>query len=283
MRHKTNVITVSHHIPCFIRASFIHISVTMTPQIIDDHPCLHDESPLALSLRPYGLLVLGSLDEATCQSSSNQGIPNLSDGSAPKSLILVGNAGPLFWERFQDERPDKDAPISNPMDVWTRSILTPIAKKMAMEVVFPFEGPPFLPFGSWSHMTGSLFPSPSIPNIHPLFGTWYGLRGAFLSRVPYESASAQTHQSDTSPCVTCEDKPCLQACPVDALNHEYYDFESCLRFISSRESYPCLTHGCRARHACPIGQDYIYEPAQAEFHMGGFLPVLDMISKPKEL
>jgi hypothetical protein len=33
----------------------------------------------------------------------------------------------------------------------------------------------------------------------------------------------------------------------------------------------CMAIGCLARHACPIGHDYRYTPAQANFHMRAFL------------
>jgi hypothetical protein len=32
-----------------------------------------------------------------------------------------------------------------------------------------------------------------------------------------------------------------------------------------------MEFACLARHACPVGRDYRYAPAQARFHMQSFL------------
>jgi hypothetical protein len=36
-----------------------------------------------------------------------------------------------------------------------------------------------------------------------------------------------------------------------------------------------MTRACLARRACPVGAEYIYRPAQAEFHMAAFLAARD--------
>jgi hypothetical protein len=45
---------------------------------------------------------------------------------------------------------------------------------------------------------------------------------------------------------------------------------ACLDHIRSPAGGNCLESGCRARRACPVGQEYANEPAQARFHMSAF-------------
>ena len=70
-------------------------------------------------------------------------------------------------------------------------------------------------------------------------------------------------------CIGCT--KCLQACPVKAVNGDIFDVSACAGFISSVEGGDCLATGCRARRACPVGQNCVYSPAQAAHHMQFFL------------
>jgi len=58
---------------------------------------------------------------------------------------------------------------------------------------------------------------------------------------------------------------------IDAFTPGNYDVAECRAFIATPDGGDCLRTGCRARLACPIGQDHIYEASQAEFHMQSFL------------
>ena len=63
----------------------------------------------------------------------------------------------------------------------------------------------------------------------------------------------------------------MNTCPIDAFTPGDYDVAECRAFIATPDGGDCLRTGCRARLACPIGQDHIYEASQAEFHMQSFL------------
>jgi len=73
------------------------------------------------------------------------------------------------------------------------------------------------------------------------------------------------------PCDSCADKPCLRTCPIDAFKPSGYDVPACIDFLESPSGTECAGQGCAARRACPVGQDHIYEPAQAAFHMAAFV------------
>jgi hypothetical protein len=97
---------------------------------------------------------------------------------------------------------------------------------------------------------------------------WHGYRGALLFAA---AIALPPPDRRASPCASCADRPCLSACPVGAFDGTAYDVPACARHLASEPEPACMDSGCLARHACPIGRDYRYAPAQARFHMQSFL------------
>ena len=181
-----------------------------------------------------------------------------------RTILLIGNAGDEFWRAFAMY----EHAGSNALDTWTREKLTPIAAKHGAQAIFPFDGPPYSPFQQWAVRADNVFPSPIGPLIHPIYGLWHAYRAAFVFP---EELELPAKSNAASPCNACIDQPCLNTCPVGAFTPGNYDVPGCRMFISIPDGDDCLKTGCRARRACPVGKDYIYEPEQAEFHMQSFL------------
>lgn len=180
------------------------------------------------------------------------------------TLILIGNTGPRMWQIFSRDVPENP----HPLDTWTRRVLTPVARDFGAQVVFPFDGPPYHPFQRWAMRADDVTPSLIGPLIHPVYGMWHAYRGAFLFE---DRLELPPKRSTPSPCMTCDDKPCLDTCPVSAFRPGAYDVAACREHIAALQGKPCLSMGCAARRACPVGRDHIYEPDQAAFHMTHFL------------
>lgn len=179
-------------------------------------------------------------------------------------VILIGNAGPDMFRRFARERdPSRDA-----MDDWTRDVVHHLARDLDAEAVYPFDMEPPWPFLTWARRGGAGHVSPLGLNIHPTYGLWHAYRAALLFPVAFDLPRQSLGQH---PCEACLDKPCLTACPVSAFDGTSYDVPACARHLASAEGKPCMSRGCLARHACPVGQGFAYAPAQAEFHMRAFL------------
>lgn len=134
--------------------------------------------------------------------------------------------------------------------------------------LYPFGGPPFLPFLSWAPRAEPVTSSALGILIHPEYGPWHAYRAAlaFPARL-----DVPTFENVPSPCDSCEDKPCLTTCPVGAFSVEGFEATSCTGHISAAAGADCLRRGCQARRACPIGHDFVYPPSQANFHMAAFL------------
>ena len=177
------------------------------------------------------------------------------------TLALIGPDEPRFWPWFT-QSPEYRAKGPDPMDRWSKRVLTTIASELAAEALFPSDGPPYHPFFSWAVRTGRFWPSPIGFLVHDTRGLFASFRGALV--LP----GAAPDLSATQPCLTC-DAPCKTACPVDAFA-DGYDVAACKAHLRSPAGADCMSLGCRARRACPVGQANRL-PAQAAFHMEAFL------------
>ncbi|MBT4906739.1 MAG: hypothetical protein HOL07_15335 [Rhodospirillaceae bacterium] len=184
----------------------------------------------------------------------------------PATVILVGNAGPDMWAAFDAVR-NGYAGQPNPLDAWISDTLTNVAVNVGATALFPFGGPPHLPFQRWAQRAEPVHPSPVGVLIHPEFGLWHAYRGALAFT---EILELPMSEPEPSPCDSCADKPCLSACPVGAFGGDAYEVPACVRHITGPDTGDCMGQGCLARRACPVGQDYVYAPAQAGFHMRAF-------------
>lgn len=181
--------------------------------------------------------------------------------SGTQFVILIGNAGPEMFRRFMRERTPGDS-----MDEWTRATIDPLAKDLDAKAVYPFDTPP-LPFLTWARTANAGHISPLGLNIHPSYGLWHAYRAALLFPVAFD---LPRHFGGAHPCESCAEKPCLSACPVSAFDGSSYDVAACGRHVLSGAGETCMTSGCLARRACPVGRDYLYQPPQIQFHMRAF-------------
>lgn len=191
---------------------------------------------------------------------------DLVPGLVAGTIVLAGIAGGRGWDAFAAS-PEAGDGRPNPLDRWSFRVVGDIGRAVGARALFPFARP-FLPFVRWGQKAEPLHPSPLGLLIHPDFGLWHAWRGAlaFSERLALPAPDARS-----SPCETCETKPCLSACPVGAFASGAFDVRTCATHLMSPQGADCTGSGCRARHACPVGAQYRYRPAQARFHMRAFL------------
>lgn len=210
-------------------------------------------------LRASGLEPMGAF-----HPGADDRVPPLSDGSAARTVVLAGNVGAAMWQAFSPSR--ESGPDA--LDSWSRDRMTRLAAELGATPVFITQGPPFPPVQQWAMRAGPCKPSPLGILIHPDHGLWHAFRGALSFR---QLLDLPTPDRRPSPCASCDDKPCLTTCPVAAFDGKAYDVAACTGYLDSAGGADCLGLGCRARRACPVGREYIYEPAQARHHMTAFL------------
>ena len=190
-------------------------------------------------------------------------VPNLAPGRTAGTVLMVGNAGPDMWRAFTAAC----NPESDRLDDWSANVLGALATEFGATALYPFSKPA-LPFQRWAQRAEACHSSPLGIVIHPEYGLWHAYRGALAFAEMYDLPTAKP---GANPCLVCEDKPCLTACPVAAFAPDVYDVAACTSHIASPAGQDCMDLGCRARRACPVGREYRYEPAQARLHMAAFL------------
>ncbi len=181
--------------------------------------------------------------------------------SGPYRTILLLGPSEHFWRVFQaspeaqDGRPD-------PIDRWSKRVVG--ARAQGATALFPFGGPPYQPFMDWALQSGRCYASPVQLLVHAQAGLFGSFRGALAYRDHRDIPPALPN-----PCDNCAEKPCLTACPADALNNSHYDVAACHVFLDSEDGGNCMARGCAVRRSCPVG-DHLRAEAQSAFHMSYF-------------
>jgi ferredoxin len=190
--------------------------------------------------------------------------PGLADGRQAKTVLLVGNAGNGLWQAFRAANPELKG--RHPLNSWVNEQLARAAAAVGAEVVDPMR-PPYPPIQRWAMAAEGGHQSPLGLLIHPEYGLWHVYRGALLLAETIDLPELNTvADAGPSPCDSCANKPCLNACPVDAFRPAFSP-ERCVDHVASPNGVACQTRGCLARRACPVGRDWTYDLEPAAYHM----------------
>ena len=187
------------------------------------------------------------------------------DNLGPGTILLLGPHEPGFWAHvtaapeFADGQPD-------PLDRWSHRTISALAETAGGTPLFPF-GQPVRPFIGWASRSGRAWSSPVGLLVHDRAGLMVSYRGAILVPGLHIQPSSKPF-----PCDACETKPCLTACPVNALSVDGYDIPECHAYLDSAEGQICMSQGCAVRVSCPVSQSYHRLATQSAFHMRQFHP-----------
>lgn len=184
--------------------------------------------------------------------------------SDTRALVLIGPAGGEGWWRRVTASAEWHDGAPDPVDRWSRRVLTALANRFGGTALFPSDGPPWPPFFRWALDSGQMWQSPVGMLVHADCGLWASFRGALALPLAITVPTAE------NPCKTCVNTPCTQACPVAALSPAVYDTARCHAYLDSTAGRDCMTHGCAARRACPAGESHARLPEQSAYHMSRF-------------
>ena len=185
------------------------------------------------------------------------------DVLGPGTLVMLGPREPGFWAHVTT-CPEFRNGDANPLDGWSKRVITRAAEELGGDPHFPFGTPP-KPFQAWALRTGRAWTSPVVLLVHDTAGLMVSYRGAIL--VP---ELLEVPEAGPQPCEACEDKPCLTVCPVSALTEGGYDLDRCHGYLASNEGVTCMQSGCAVRRSCPAGAGYRRVDAQSAYHMERF-------------
>lgn len=197
---------------------------------------------LASALAPHGLFDMGHTD---------------------RHLLIGADAG--WWDVFVNSDEYLNG-TPDPADSWSKRVIGMLARQSGATAIFPSDGPPYPPFIAWALDTGRFWQSPTGMLVHDRAGLMISIRGA----LEFDGA-LDTEPPGQNPCDLCTAKPCILACPVDALSASHgYDVPKCKAFLDTDQGAQCMTAGCHVRRACPISQSFARPDAQSAFHMRAF-------------
>ena len=188
-------------------------------------------------------------------------VENTPDGFG--TVLLLGPREPGFWDHFTTSREYRDGQ-PDPLDRWSERVIGDLAKSLNAKPFFPFGGPPWQPFLQWALESGRAHVSPVGLLVHDSAGLMVSFRGAlgFRERIALPPPPP-------NPCNTCENRPCLSACPVDALRPDGYEMSACKTDLDRPEN-DCLSKGCAVRRVSPVSQHHGRREEQSAFHMRAF-------------
>ena len=181
--------------------------------------------------------------------------------SKVRTILLVGPKEPFFWDVFKKSSEYRDNE-ENPLDRWSKKTIEEVAIKLNARSFFPFEAP-FQPFIDWAKKCSTMGSSPVHLLVHKEKGLFISFRGALGINEYIESPN-----NSNDICTPCE-KPCINACPVSALNKGGYDVMRCKEYLKTPSGQECRD-GCLVRRSCPIGQN-LRQKEPSNFHMRAFL------------
>jgi len=209
----------------------------------------------------HGLVWRGAFHPAPRDS-----VPALPGGAPAATLVLLGFVGMAGWATFAEADEAADG-APDPLDRWSRRVVSALAEAADGAALFPFGGPPWLPFQRWAQRAEPVHASPLGLLIHPRWGLWHSYRGAVALR---ERLDLPPLADAPHPCETCVGRPCLGACPVGAFAQGGYDVDACVRHIAAPAGRDCMAEGCAARRACPVGTEHRQTADAAGFYMRAF-------------
>lgn len=186
---------------------------------------------------------------------------------AGRKAMLIGNRADngrhLMWDVFTQSPEFLDSRL-DPLNRWTQRIVGDIATRYKADAIYPF-GEKIWPFQRYAKAATGMKSSPLGMLIHPEFGLWQAFRAVLIFG---EGDALDLPHKLNHPCDACAEKPCLSACPVNAFSDEGFEVQACRTHLASNDEPHCMTLGCGARAACPIGVPYSKE--QIQFHMNAF-------------
>jgi hypothetical protein len=185
-----------------------------------------------------------------------------------RQLILFGHAGRRLWECVQAEGIRTAHPIDEysvrTVEAWLAQAL-PDAR---VRFVFP-QHTQHIGLQRLGAIAGWHRPAPFMVGIDAVWGSWFAYRAAILTDT---ALPASMPVDNGYPCPSCTAKPCITACPANALASGRLDLQACMAGRLATGS-SCALH-CLARSACPVGAEHRYAESQILHSAAGSLATI---------
>lgn len=179
------------------------------------------------------------------------------------SLLMIGHGGKRFWQGFMNQTRHTTERSSNPIDDYSIEVADHFMQQrwpeLSYHVLYP--GPNPVGLQQLGVLAGWYHSSPLKVGINATWGLWYAYRVVLLVEGVLEPTEKV---QQPSPCDSCMDKPCITACPGQALSDAGRMLTLCVDHRLQPES--SCQNTCVARQACPIQLQHRYDPDQIHYH-----------------
>ena len=182
-------------------------------------------------------------------------IATLGDTAPWRQLVLIGHGGKALWDYVKAAGIAGEHPID---DFTVRSIERCFAEHLPANryrIVYPGDAPVGLQqlgaLAGWHHA------APFMVGIDPDWGSWYAYRAVVLADTGFCPFPAVDR---SNPCSRCVNRPCIAACPAQAMAGGGFSLARCAAYRLQPGSACAFT--CLARVACPVGSAHRYDADQ---------------------
>lgn len=180
-----------------------------------------------------------------------------------RQLILIGHQGRDFWSALQRRGMHGTHPIDQFVTERVAEWMDGPLHSHAWRQVFP--GPHQVGLQHLGKLAGWHQPSPFWVGVDAHWGSWFAYRAVVLADT---DLPLTPRRESSSPCDICIDKPCIPACPAEALVADERTgssrLQACLDLRKQTKS-PCQDR-CVARNSCPVGSEHRYADSQIAYH-----------------
>lgn len=177
-----------------------------------------------------------------------------------RSLVLIGHGGRRLWQALAEF----GMQTADPVDYFSLAITGRFIDEFlgAPPILMLYPTNYTIPLQQLGALAGWHHPSPLGLGINETYGVWFAYRTVFLTTFPLPLI--QTPKT-ISPCNTCLDKPCIAACPAQAVQGVgQLRVADCVDFRLQVRS--TCQNRCLSRMACPVAPEHRYKPEQLHYH-----------------
>ena len=176
-------------------------------------------------------------------------------------LLLLGHGGRRLWEEIRRT----DGLVDNPFDeisiALTKQFLRNYLANPPAHFIYPTTDIP-LPLQQLGTLAGWHHPSPLGVGINGVYGLWFAYRAAVLTT---DIVAPTPPMTAASPCECCTKRPCVGACPAQAVGHAG-DFQADACFAQRLIANSSCAERCLARLVCPYFREHQYTNEQVRYH-----------------
>jgi len=178
-----------------------------------------------------------------------------------RQLILIGHGGKQMWEAVRTSSfSDSAEPIDSFSVETVRRWFAEALAGCSFEIIYP-ASQRRAPLQKLGELAGWHHASPFKVGINARWGSWFAYRVVAVA----DSALEPTQKTaNPSPCHSCLQKPCITACPANALSGDDTSLKPCLSYRLTENSR-CRDR-CLSRISCPVAAEHAYSMQQLNYH-----------------